>query len=96
MRADSPLTVINRQARAPRDARKAAIPADFPISEGVRKWAAGKGYGHLETHHEMFIGRHRANGKQYVDWEQAFKNCIREDWYSLRATLQKVAKAVAL
>ena len=63
---------------------QSALPPDFQISDRVRKWATVKGY-KPESYLETFVGRHRANGKRYLDWDQTFMNCIREDWYGIRA-----------
>lgn len=60
------------------------IPEDFTVSEGVKAWAAKNGYSNLAQYLEFFTGRMRANGKTYIDWDQAFMNCIREDWAKLR------------
>jgi uncharacterized protein YdaU (DUF1376 family) len=65
--------------------RATSLPADFGISEGIKAWAASKGHGSLEAHLEFFVGRMRASGKKYLDWDQAFQNCIREDWAGIRA-----------
>jgi hypothetical protein len=60
------------------------LPDDFKISERVKTWASQKGLIDLEADLEFFIGRMRANGKKYVDWDEAFMNCVREDWAGLR------------
>jgi len=56
------------------------LPPDFAISERVKTWAAEKGFGLLDRHFEAFIGKVRAKGYTYVDWDEALMNCIREDW----------------
>ena len=61
-----------------------ALPTGFAISDRVRQWAAAKGYVSLETYLELFVGRNAASGKRYVDWDAAFMNAIREDWYGVR------------
>ena len=77
---------ITNNQEPEKKARKRAIPIpeDFGISERVRTWAEGKGYRDLEGYLEFFSGRMRANGKTYIDWDQAFMNCINEDWPGLR------------
>jgi hypothetical protein len=60
------------------------LPVDFKISDNVKSWALQKGYSGLEAYLEFFKGRMSANGKTYVDWDQAFMNCVREDWAKLR------------
>jgi uncharacterized protein YdaU (DUF1376 family) len=60
------------------------IPENFAVSTRVRAWADRKGIADLEPYLEIFVGRHVANGKTYIDWDQAFMNAIREDWYGIR------------
>ena len=60
--------------------KKRTLPLDFCISPQVRKWATEKGYENLNQHLEAFIGKAKANGYQYIDWDQAFMNAIRDDW----------------
>ena len=64
--------------------RATTLPDGFEISGRVSEWAAGKGFGNLERYHEFFVGRMKASGKAYIDWDQAFMNCIREDWPKFR------------
>jgi hypothetical protein len=71
------------KARASR-ARAIPLPADFAISERVKTWAEDKGYRDLGPYLECFVGRFRANGKTYIDWDETFMNAIREDWYGIR------------
>lgn len=59
------------------------LPADFGISEHVRKWASQKGHGNLEKRLEHFVGYVKANAKKYGDWDQAFMNAIRDNWAKL-------------
>ena len=60
------------------------LPQDFKISERVKSWAEAKGLVDLDPDLEFFVGRMRANGKTYIDWDEAFMNCVREDWAGLR------------
>lgn len=60
------------------------IPEDFSISERVRKWAMEKKHSDLNDHLEYFVGYARANGKKYVDWDEALMNAIRNDWGKIR------------
>ncbi len=89
MQADTSLTVINRQdqKKGTRERGKSLcrIPEDFAVSDLVRKWAAEKGFGEPDAYLETFVGRHRANGKQYLDWDATLMNAIREDWYHIRS-----------
>lgn len=67
-----------------RKAIKTPIPDDFEISERVRAWAAKRGFGRLEEHHEAFCRKARANAYTYADWDDAFMEAVREDWAKLR------------
>lgn len=60
--------------------RKRPIPADFGISERVTRWAGEKGYTRLPERLERFVSVARAKGYQYIDWDEAFMNAIRDDW----------------
>ena len=70
--------------REKKSAPQTPLPADFKISERVKAWAAEKGFTDLEPDLEFFTGRMKANGKTYADWDEAFMNCVREDWPGLR------------
>lgn len=63
-----------------RKEKKTSIPAGFKISDEVRQWAEKNGHNHLEAHLESFKDRALAKGYQYLNWDAAFKNAIREDW----------------
>lgn len=64
--------------------RKTALPADFGISERVRKWADSKGYDRLPEHLEAFTRKCLAKGYLNISWDDAFMEAIREDWAKLR------------
>ena len=70
----------------PKTARKrpTPLPTDFGISERVAEWAADKGYTDLPDFLEFFISKAKAKGYTYVDWDEAFMGCIREDWPEIR------------
>ena len=67
-------------ASNPPKGRKHSIPADFGISERVTRWAAEKGYTRLPERLERFVSVAKAKGYQYIDWDEAFMNAIRDDW----------------
>jgi len=69
---------------------KTPLPAKFQISENVRKWASAKGHTRLEERLEHFIGYAKANGKKYVDWDQALQNAIRDDWAKLNGNTKPI------
>lgn len=69
------------KVRAP---AKHPLPSDFQVSERVAVWAAEKGYDRLGEYLEAFIGKAKAGGYTYTDWDAAFMNSIREDWGRVR------------
>ena len=74
----------SKSARAAR--AKTPLPQDFGISDAVRQWAkehARGQYDNLRGHFEHFVGKAKANGYEYVDWDEAFKNAIRKNWAEL-------------
>ena len=61
------------------------IADDFKVSDRVRSWAVRKGFVDLDRYLETFVGRNKASGRTYHDWDQAFMNAVREDWYGIRS-----------
>lgn len=72
-----------RATRARRAPRKTPLPADFTLSERVISWAAENEVSHLDKHFESFVGRAKAKGYTYADWDAALMNAIRDDWAKL-------------
>lgn len=70
--------------RAKRKPSRTSMPEDFDISDRVRDWAKEKGYENLGAHLEAFKAKVHAKGYQYVNWDSAFMEAIREDWAKLR------------
>jgi hypothetical protein len=64
--------------------RKRPIPEDFAVSDAVTAWAAEKGYDRIGEHLEAFVRKSKAKGYEYIDWDLAFMEAIREDWAKLR------------
>lgn len=60
--------------------RKTRIPADFVISERVKRWATEKGHGKLVERFDHFVSAAKARGYEYVDWDEAFMTAVRDDW----------------
>ena len=56
------------------------LPEGFSISERVREWAAKKNTVHLEEHLENFVSSCQAKGYEYLDWDAAFMNAVRQNW----------------
>lgn len=51
----------------------------------MQKWAKEKGFdGYLPAHLEKFLSSVKASGRRYVDWDEAFINCVRDDWGDVR------------
>lgn len=75
---------LKRKTSKKRAKKSTEIPDGFGVSERVRSWAGKKGFGSLDAHLEYFTGYAKAHGKTYRDWDQAFINCIRDDWGGVR------------
>lgn len=82
--ADSGLLIADSGLRIVAAKRATPIPPDFAISDRVERWAEDKGHTNLPAYLEFFVGRMRAGGKKYLDWDEALMNCIREDWPGIR------------
>lgn len=78
-----PPNPVDDPPEAKAKSRKRPLPTDFALSDGVRRWAAVKGYGDLEAHFEAFCLKCQAKGYQYADWDAALKTAIRDDWAKL-------------
>lgn len=74
-----------KPTRASKKPPTTPLPDDFAISERVRKWAAAKGHHSLETHFESFVGKCRAKGYTYLDWDEAFMEAVRGNWANVGA-----------
>jgi hypothetical protein len=67
---------------------KRPMPVGFAISDSMREWAReNKFEPFLEAHFAYFTDYARSNGKQYADWDGAFRNCVRADWGDVRKNL---------
>lgn len=74
-----------KRARRPQRPNPTPLPEPFVVSERVRAWAESKGFSStLDSHAENFVSYVKANGKQYVDWDEALMKCVREDWGGIR------------
>jgi len=71
------------QARGARS-HKTPFPPDFAISDPTRAWAEQNGFDRLSDHLEAFKGKALAKDYRYADWQQAFRNAVRDDWAGLR------------
>jgi len=71
------------QTRPDQKKKKTPLPADFQISDRVRKWATEKGHARLGEHLEAFKAKAKAKGYKYVDWDSAFMEAIRNNWANL-------------
>jgi hypothetical protein len=66
---------------------KTPLPANFGISDAVRKWAAEKGHDRLDEHLDSFVSKASAKGYSYVNWDSAFMEAIRGNWAKLPETV---------
>lgn len=76
----APVPASPKKSRKP---TKSPLPEGFAISEVVKAWAQKNGHENLHAHFESFVGKARANGYVYVDWDQALQNAVRDDWAKL-------------
>jgi hypothetical protein len=74
-----------KPSKTPKKKPTIPLPEDFGISDAVSKWAEKEGFGNLDKHLEAFIDYVRSSGKQYVDYDAAFRKAIREDWGKIRS-----------
>lgn len=72
---------------------KTGMPEGFAISERVSEWAIDKGHQHLAERFEHFVGKVRANGYTYVDWDDGFMGAIRDDWAGLNGRINGAGKS---
>ena len=50
----------------------------------MNTWISEREIVNFKEYLEHFVGYAKANGKTYVDWEQALQNAIRDDWAGLK------------
>lgn len=81
---EAPPPAASAPAPKPRRPAKTLIPADFAISDRVRKWADEKGHTQLDEHLDAFKRKCIAKGYANASWDDAFMEAIREDWAKLR------------
>jgi hypothetical protein len=84
---------VERKGGRSSNARKIPIPPDFAVSERVATWATENGHSRLQERLDHFIGKAKANGYAYVDWDAAFMGAIREDWAKLTTVPAGVRRA---
>ncbi len=77
-----PISPKNVQPKKKKEPKKkpTSLPEGFSISCRVREWAAGKNHRNLDEHLENFISSCSAKGYEYLDWDAAFMNAIRQNW----------------
>lgn len=73
------------QDKPAKSKRKTSIPDEFVVSQRVQDWAKQKGFDKLDEHLDAFTRKAKMNGYQYLDWDLAFMEAIREDWAKIRA-----------
>jgi len=57
-----------------------SLPENFTISDRVKKWASENNHTNLEQHLESFRLKCRSKDYQYVNWDDAFMNAVRDNW----------------
>jgi len=67
---------------------KTSLPIDFAITPALQAWADQHDYGDMEHHLASFRDKAQAKGYQYVDWEAALRNAVRDDWAGIRKPAQ--------
>lgn len=82
----SPPPAPSARARKRAALPKTPLPDGFTASERVARWADEKGFRDVDRHLESFVGKCRAKGYTYVDWDEAFMSAIRDDWAGIRKT----------
>ena len=63
---------------------KTSLPKDFSISDQVKAWAEKNNHQNLDKHLDSFVLKAKAKNYQYVDWDSAFMNAVRDDWAKLK------------
>jgi uncharacterized protein YdaU (DUF1376 family) len=78
----TPISPKNQLPKSKKEVKKkpTPIPAGFSISDHVREWAVKKNMNRLDEHLENFISSCQAKGYEYLDWDAAFMNAIRQNW----------------
>lgn len=92
---NQPIAVSSKQyavsikTKSARKARSVCIPENFgnPFNPAMQAWLDKRGETQTKAHLIHFVGYVKANGKQYVDWDQAFQNAIRDDWAGVRKAM---------
>lgn len=92
--APEPSGTVKEPSKRVRRAPRVPLPPNFGISERVKAWADEHGFtDYLPSHLEHFLGKAKANGWIYADWDAAFMNCIRDDWGEVRTKAKAKAPA---
>lgn len=90
-----PITKSQKErTKTSRAARKTPLPVGFTLSDSVRSWAAEHGHTRLQERFDHFVGSAAAKGYTYVDWDQALRNAIRDDWAKLNQPQRGMAPRV--
>lgn len=81
----APLVPAKPAKRSRRKPETFPLPEDFAISDRVRKWAEAKGHHSLQAHFDNFVGKAKAKGYVYADWDEALMSAIRDNWANVGA-----------
>lgn len=62
--------------------RRGSLPSDFTLTEATLQWCKKRQVpaDELQARYDWFRDYARSTGKQYVDWQAAFKNSVRGNW----------------
>lgn len=65
--------------------RRTVLPPDFTLSEKTLEWCKARTIPvqELQARYDWFKDYARSSGKQYADWQAAFKNSVRGNWAKL-------------
>lgn len=65
--------------------RRVCLPVDFELSPSTLDWCQKRKIPQLElqARYDWFKDYARSSGKQYADWQAAFKNSVRGNWANI-------------
>jgi len=73
----------NKKQKTINKKQKTFMPENFNLSPRVIDWAAENNFNNLQIHLNNFILAAQSKGYQYVDWDAALMNAIRNNWANI-------------
>ena len=73
----------NKKQKTINKKQKTSVPENFEISQRVIDWALEHKYYNLKKHFDNFVLAAQSKGYQYVDWDAALMNAIRNNWANI-------------